>query len=94
MRSSSEYDDPDRDRDRSHRGDGRDHRDDRDKGLSAWDNRGSFDEGDPYTTNLYVGNIHPEVSSVRVWTKAGAVVFFFKCARLQICKCLQLQNCL
>jgi len=25
-------------------------------------NFGSYDEGDPFTTNLYVGNIHPEVS--------------------------------
>jgi hypothetical protein len=29
---------------------------DRDRG-----NFGSYDESDPFTTNLYVGNIHPEV---------------------------------
>lgn len=28
-------------------------------------NYGSYDDSDPFTTNLYVGNIHPEVSSKR-----------------------------
>lgn len=31
---------------------------DRDRG-----NFGGYDESDPFTTNLYVGNIHPDVST-------------------------------
>jgi hypothetical protein len=41
------------------------HAEDEDRGDRSRGGRGefSYDESDPYTTNLYVGNIHPEVSS-------------------------------
>ena len=34
-----------------------------DDGLDSFDDKlpGSFDEGDPQTTNLYVGNLSPQV---------------------------------
>ena len=52
-------------------GGGRDDRDDRAKYRRLEDDRkydsliqesGSFDQGDPDTTNLYVGNLHPSVT--------------------------------
>ena len=32
-----------------------------DRGRGSF-NHSSYDDSDPFTTNLYVGNIHPEVS--------------------------------
>lgn len=34
--------------------------------LDPDDKLGSFDEGDPQTTNLYVGNLAPQVTSVHL----------------------------
>ena len=32
---------------------------------------GSFDDGDPFTTNLYVGNIHPDINEANLAREFG-----------------------
>lgn len=35
------------------------------------DERGSFDDGDPFTTNLYVGNLHPDIHEANLAREFG-----------------------
>ena len=38
---------------------------------------GSFDDGDPYTTNLYLGNIAPDVDELMLMREFGRRVLYY-----------------